>query len=239
MTKQEIIQEIQRTAKENNGTPLGVERFRKATGITRSDWYGKYWVRWGDALIEAGFPPNQFQGAFNDDFVIEKLVGFIHEIGRYPVGGELRIKAKQDSTFPSHTVFSRVGKKSELANKVIEYCQKRGNLKDIIKICVPIAQLAPRLKQDAQDDHEKFGFVYLMKSGRFYKIGRSISVGRREYELCIQLPEKVIKVHEIKTDDPVGIEAYWHNRFKDRHKNGEWFELSAADVMAFKRRKFM
>ena len=78
-----------------------------------------------------------------------------------------------------------------------------------------------------------------MKSGRYYKLGRSNAAGRREYELSIQMPEKLSTVHTIRTDDPVGIEAYWHQRFEAKRQNGEWFDLCAADVKAFKRRKFM
>ena len=106
-------------------------------------------------------------------------------------------------------------------------------------LCAGIASTTAATKQEDGDTNETFGFVYLIRSGRYHKIGHSNAVGRREYELAIQLPEKATTVHSIKTDDPVGIEAYWHKRFESRRKNGEWFELSAAEVKAFRRRKFM
>jgi len=83
------------------------------------------------------------------------------------------------------------------------------------------------------------GTVYLLKSGRHYKIGRSNAVGRREYEIGLRLPEKGILIHEIRTDDPEGIEAYWHRRFGARRGNGEWFDLTPEDVSSFRRRTFM
>jgi hypothetical protein len=93
-------------------------------------------------------------------------------------------------------------------------------------------------EQNKAED-EELSFVYLMKSGRFYKIGRTNALGRRERELVIQMPERAKVVHSIKTDDPSGIEEYWHRRFKDRRRNGEWFDLDGKDVAAFCRRRFM
>ena len=59
MNKTHILEEIKRTAKENDGVPLGRIKFESETGIKETDWFGKYWARWGEAVREAGFIPNQ------------------------------------------------------------------------------------------------------------------------------------------------------------------------------------
>ena len=81
--------------------------------------------------------------------------------------------------------------------------------------------------------------AFMNKAQILTEIKRTASVGRQEYELSLPLPEKAVMVHVIKTDDPGGIEVYWHSRFALKRKNGEWFDLECSDVSAFKRRKFM
>lgn len=109
---------------------------------------------------------------------------------------------------------------------------------DVLKVCEPVASSKPIFKRMAEPEVE-FGHVYLLKAGRYYKIGKSNALGRREREISLQLPDRARTVHSIKTDDPAGIEAYWHSRFSEKRKNGEWFALEPADVSAFRRRKFM
>lgn len=243
-TKSHIIAEIQRTAKENGGSPLGIARFEAETGVKRADWIGKLWVRWGDALEEAGFDPNVLQGPRNEGELLERLAVFSRELGRFPVTNEIKMKAKVDPGFPWHsTLTNRFGSMRNLAAKLREFAQER-SYPDVMAFCDAIVAQPHKCKADISEDAgtgagAELGYVYLLKSGQFYKIGRSNAVGRRERELAIQLPEEAKIVHSIKTDDPVGIERYWHGRFSTRRKNGEWFELTTQDVSSFRRRKFM
>lgn len=237
MDKQHILDEIRRTAMANNGKALGRERFFTETGIKDSDWYGKHWIRWSEAVREAGLTPNHMNEAYPDELLVTCLVSLCRELGRFPVSGDLRMKARNSSEFPSHTVFTRLGPKNQLVRRVAEYCKNNEGFEDVLALC-PTA-INPTATRGTTEIGQEHGFVYLLKSGRYYKIGRSNSSGRREYELAIQLPERAEKIHEIRTDDPVGIEVYWHKRFESKRKNGEWFDLSPLEIKAFRRRKFM
>lgn len=161
---------------------------------------------------------------------------------RIPAISDLKLKAHQDDTFPGEKTFRRFKTKDQLVSRLADFCRTDAGWQDVLAMCdgykptvrVYTAELPADGKQS--DDTE---FVYLMRSGRYFKIGKTNAAGRRERELAIQLPEKLATVHVIRTDDPAGIEDYWHRRFADKRKNGEWFDLTAADVAAFKRRKFM
>ncbi|HXN22857.1 MAG TPA: GIY-YIG nuclease family protein [Candidatus Dormibacteraeota bacterium] len=237
MNKEHILQEIKRTAQANGGVPLGWRKFVKETGIREADWLGTHWARWSDALREAGCTPNQMNTAYDESFVFEKFIALARELKKLPVRGDFLYKTRRDSTFPNAKTFAKFGSKAELVKSVKEYCQNREGYEDIVLLCEGYVSHVNHDSETVDPSDGEMGFVYLMKSGRSYKIGRTNSAGRRKYELGIQLPDPLKTVHVISTDDPIGIETYWHNRFAAKRKNGEWFELDAADVNAFKRRK--
>lgn len=117
------------------------------------------------------------------------------------------------------------------------YCSKNDRL-DLIEYCDPF--LNDKIEAKSSNSKiEENGSVYLYKSGKYYKIGRTNDLRRRDREIKLQLPIEAELIHRIITDDPVGIEKYWHNRFSENRLNGEWFNLSANDIRAFTRRKYM
>ena len=235
LTKQDIINAIQKTAKENGGKPLGIGRFEKETGIKTYEWK-KYWARIGDAQREAGLMPNELQGAYTEEFILEKVIIVMRKLGKFPTYDELALEKNNDAEFPTRNVFINFGSKLKLAEKLIEYCKDNTDYEDVIKLCEPILEkLNERESVDDSNSNQLIGAVYLFKHGKYYKIGKTNDTGRRGNELKIQLPENLDLIHEIKTDDTSGIEAYWHRRFEAKRMNGEWFDLNSTDIKAFKR----
>lgn len=238
--KSAILSEIRRTAEANGGTALGWRRFEQETGIRYYDWYGQYWSRWGDAVREAGVSPNRLSERFDDTVLLDCLVQLTRELGRVPTSGDIMLAAKDNPAFPSEKVFRRLGAKPERAARVVAHCDAIGEHDDVAALWKVAGLSKPRRPADSPIlPHARSGFVYMIKHGSRaeYKIGRTNNPLRREGEIGVQLPERLAPLHYIETDDPSGVERYWHTRFADKRKEGEWFALDRGDVAAFKRWK--
>lgn len=73
------------------------------------------------------------------------------------------------------------------------------------------------------------GYVYLVRMGRFHKIGMSHNPSKRLLAFS-GLPYPVLLVHQIATEQPRLIERTLHRRFKDQRVVGEWFRLDEEQV---------
>lgn len=210
--------------------------FAKETSIAEHQWRGRYWARWGDALTEAGFNPNDWTSKRDPDEVLNGVIAGIRHFGRLPTSDELAIYRQSNPDVPpDNTIKRHFGRRDELIAALIKRATEDPGYADIALLLpnVTSAPTAPRIASKTVE-----GFVYLIKSGDFYKIGRSDNAERRFKQITVALPDKAELFHTIRTDDPPGIESYWHRRFLDRRANGEWFKLNSQDVAAFKKRKF-
>ncbi|MBI4063503.1 MAG: hypothetical protein HY401_04290 [Elusimicrobia bacterium] len=88
--KRRILDEIKRLASANGGKAPGSMAFESETGIRRHDWYPDLWLRWGDAVAEAGCAPNKFNTAISNEVLIKSYISLIRELKRLPISGELR-----------------------------------------------------------------------------------------------------------------------------------------------------
>ncbi len=240
MTKAFILSEIKHTASENGGVALGRQRFATLTGIKESDWSGRFWARWGDAVREAGYEPQQRRSAYDRTKLLDHLRDLVVKLGHFPTYPEWRLEATQRPGFPWHNTFRTLGSRAEAARELLTHCRNDPNFTFIEEVCRPlIADDEEPVAASEESNEDTFGFVYLIRAGKYYKIGKSNFAERRFAEISLQMPEKTQLVHRITTDDPTDIERYWHTRFADRRANGEWFALSSSDIKAFRRRKFM
>lgn len=240
-SREHILNEIRRLAAEQGGMPLGKVRFEVASGIRESEWMGRYWARWNDAVLDAGFEPNTWQGkTLDDEALIGVLADVVRGMGRFPTTPDLRLWRKSHPQVPNDKVFSaRFGTKADQLARVLVFAKQHPEYADVAAICASAAPISPRPKALPVDAAVVTGVVYLIAMGEFHKIGKTNDVGRRIYEIGLRLPERHDVVHVIETDDPSGIESYWHRRFASQRANGEWFRLAPSDVAAFKRRTFM
>lgn len=239
MTKEEAIRWIERLAKTNGGK-VSWRLFLRETGTPEQRIRRELWFSgWNDLLREAGLETNEFSTSrVPDEGVIKAFAGLAKKLDRWPTQDDCIREKKRDKAFPGVEVVGRLRRSGKLREALENYASSDEGYKRVREL----AALQPRDKsaeETASDTARVQGFVYMLRNGRRYKVGHTNSPVRRFREVRLELPEETLQVHTIETDDPRGIEEYWHRRFaKRRIRDTEWFELAADDIRAFKRRKY-
>lgn len=229
-----IIAEIKRIAEANGGKPPGNQLFRSETGIGEAKWRGVYWARWGDALADAGYAANEWTGKLDTGELLQRVAVLARERGGLPTYSEFNLLRRSNAGVPSpKTLSQHFSGRAGLLEALRSFCREHEGYEDLLQ-----ALPAPKDEDRPQSTPVEEGWVYLLRSGQHFKIGRSDQLETRVKKISVALPEATQLVHAIRTDDPAGIEAYWHRRFAAHRANGEWFKLAASDVAAFTRRKF-
>lgn len=99
MTKEQVLSEIRRAAKERGGR-VALRAFLEATGIPEKQILGRYWATWNEALAEAGLPTARFlRPRFEDDSVIEPLAKLVERLKKWPTENEMRLERHRDGCF--------------------------------------------------------------------------------------------------------------------------------------------
>lgn len=231
-----ILNEIRRLATQM-GKPPGAALFAKETLIAEQQWKDKFWPRWGDALTDAGFGPAPVNPKLRADEVLAKIVEACRSFGKVPTYAEMDTYRRTHPDLPGNKIIAKhFSDRAGLVLALEHLASSNPDYADI-KAFLPRHVPAPRVPA-VREIKSNDGFVYLIKSGGHYKIVQTDKADRALNELGIALPVNATVLHTISTDDPPGIEAYWHNRFKHKRSPGDWFKLSATDIAAFQKRKF-
>ncbi len=119
MKREFIIAEIRRVARELGRAP-GKGEFLKRAGIREIDWSGRYWLRWSEALSEAGYERNKLNVAIPEESSLEKLCLLVREFGHFPNLAEMAMKHRTDPSFSDARVFSkRFSRRAEQIARVV------------------------------------------------------------------------------------------------------------------------
>jgi hypothetical protein len=245
--KDEIINKLLRYSREIGDRTPGEHKFYEYAEIGIYDLHKLGWSNYRELVLDAGLTPNKFDKTkYSHEQLCRLFINVIREKGKWPTRGELEVKHYQESNFPdAGTFYNKLGLTltGDLARKILEYVGDKRGYKDIVDICNTF--LENNVTQEASSFISNVGYVYLLKStlrnATAYKIGHAKDIKNRVKQLRQPSNEEIL-IHQIKTDDPIGVEKYWHDRFESKRLypykfKDEWFKLKPSDVKAFKRWK--
>jgi hypothetical protein len=186
--REHILSEVRRIAIETGNVP-GWTAFSRATGISENQWRGKFWARWGDVLKDAGYGPNEWTQKLETSQILLIIIDACRHYRKFPTNSELDLYRQINTTLPGlNTIRRHFGSQSGMIIALTKLVMEDEIFADIIPMLPNIPEVIAEKSSNPYKASE--GFVYLIKSGDFYKIGRSDDIERRIKEIRTALPDK-------------------------------------------------
>lgn len=230
MTREQILDAYKAFAARTKGAPPGKRQFLKAyPELNDHVFRSGFWRSWKAFQLDAGIAPNAKVQRLPDRPILEGLARLTRKLGRVPTTDDIAFARKSDNTIPSEaTVRKRAPTDAARAALLQEFCASSAEWADVLGLIKPALQVA------AARPNTQHAVVYLMQHGKRFKVGKSVDLDERLRNAKTWITDARYLWY-IETDDPFGVEKYWHGRFKAKSLGGEWFRLSNDDVAAFKK----
>ncbi|MDE3068711.1 MAG: GIY-YIG nuclease family protein [Verrucomicrobiota bacterium] len=245
ISKEQLIEQLQRVTRDNGGRPPGESRFYREAKLTKESLWDADICSYGDLCELAGLPRNRLQQQMTPDQLFEPLALLTAKLKRFPNHTDREMARRRDVAFPSYEAYRTAQDKSgALELQLLDWCRSRPEHSAALEIMeAHVSQQDGRPQPTRRGQRPVNGYVYLMRygnSGRDYKLGMTERVERRHAQISGMFPGDVRVIHVIETDDPAGIERYWKRRFESKRvpDKDEIFRLLPEDVAAFKWRKY-
>ncbi|MFA6002088.1 MAG: hypothetical protein WC828_08285 [Thermoleophilia bacterium] len=162
-SKKKIIGAYNRLVKESGGKLVGTKVFMRETGFSPHYWRGGYWRSWSAFQADAGYTPNLPTDRIPDEVLLRRFAELALEIGSIPTQADLKLKRKEDSSFPSDSTYRRWGSLEALLTKVSEFCEEEDQFAPVFDLL----KLGTSNSLDRRlESNEIKGFVYLLPSGK-------------------------------------------------------------------------
>src|SRR5437773_1770233 len=122
VAKERILSEIHRLAVENGGVPPGERAFTRLSRIKKGAWEGRFWIRWSQALEEAGYAANSWKQSVPEEDLLTRFAALARELGHFPLAAELKFKRHNDPDFPGAEGYrTRFGTLRGTADALLRY----------------------------------------------------------------------------------------------------------------------
>ena len=184
---------------------------------------------------EAGDEPRKFCTNGRKEYEFFEIYGrVVRELNRIPTVADW-MHRKEKPTLSGYRHKLKINWK-QMPLAFIDWAINKSDWEDVVDICTSYCKERKLYSENTEVLTTSYGYVYLIKANRKgqYKIGKTGSPAGRKSQLSQLDPHDRRYEHVLETNDPCGLENYWHRRFEDKKVSGEIFKLSKKDLKAFK-----